>query len=617
MNRLESLMVPNFMKADKKTEEYLDESKHIGLVQSHTYIHEDPFELENGRLETFSLAYETYGILDEDGSNALLVCHALTGDHHAAGIRKDPKTGDLERKPGWWNDVIGPGKAIDTNKFYVVCSNCLGACQGSTGPASLKPGQEKEWYGMDFPEFTIHDMVHAQKKLLDHLGVRKLFAVVGGSMGGMQTLQWIVDYPSFVERGLVIAATPRHSAQTIAFNEVGRQAIRGDEAWNQGDYGLDKGPFHGLGVARMMAHITYLSDLGMEEKFRQTPDCKQNEDLTKVVNGYLEYQAQKFIDRFDANTYLKLTSALDRFDLFGKHGLDDTLKDVSSKVLVIAFSSDWLYTPSENQWVVESLQRLGKEASYLEMPDTHGHDSFLKGSDDFDRAVRVFFSGMDKKEEEEQNLGRFRQVSSRYEVKKEADFKVIDDWVSSGQRVLDLGCGRGMLLEYLRDSKQVQGLGVDFDRSKAISCIARGVSVYQQDIRHALANLPDDSFDWVIFSRMVEELPEPGAVILEALRVGRRVAVSFVNHAYWRNRLNFLGRGKRVQNEVYPDRWEKSGLRNHFSIEEFEQFCADSQVDGNAFAIGRKVFHQGDWVKHCSFMPNLRAGLAIYELIKD
>ena len=179
---------------------------------------------------------------------------------------------------------------------------------------------------------------------------------------------------------------------------------------------------------------------------------------------------------------------------------------------------------------LESLQRLGKEASYLEMPDTHGHDSFLKGSDDFDRAVRVFFSGMDKKEEEEQNLGRFRQVSSRYEVKKEADFKVIDDWVSSGQRVLDLGCGRGMLLEYLRDSKQVQGLGVDFDRSKAISCIARGVSVYQQDIRHALANLPDDSFDW-LFSRMVE-LPEPGAVILEALQVGRRVAVSFVNHAY-------------------------------------------------------------------------------------
>ena len=162
----------------------------------------------------------------------------------------------------------------------------------------------------------------------------------------------------------------------------------------------------------------------------------------------------------------------------------------------------------------------------------------------------------------------------------------------------------------------MQGLGVDFDRSKAISCIARGVSVYQQDIRHALANLPDDSFDWVIFSRMVEELPEPGAVILEALRVGKRVAVSFVNHAYWRNRLNFLRRGKRVQNEVYPHRWEQSGLRNHFSIEEFEQFCAESQGHGHSFEIGRKVFHQGDWVKHCTFMPNLRSGLAIYELIK-
>ena len=602
--------------SDKQPNQYLDESQHVGLVESLSYIHKDLFELENGQLDGFTLAYEAYGTLNEDGSNALLVCHALTGDHRAAGIRKDPRTGDLEQKPGWWNHVIGPGKAIDTNKFYVVCSNCLGACQGSTGPASLKPDQEEERYGMDFPEFTIHDMVHAQKKLLEHLGVQKLFAVVGGSMGGMQTLQWIVDYPSFVERGLVIAATPRHSAQTIAFNEVGRQAIRGDEAWNQGGYDTENGPTHGLGVARMMAHITYLSDLGMEKKFRQKPDCKQNEDLTKVVNSYLGYQAQKFIDRFDANTYLKLTRALDRFDLVGKRGLDDSLKGVLSKVLVIAFSSDWLYTPAQNQLVTESLHRLGKEASYLEIDHTHGHDSFLIGSEDFLRAVRVFFSGMDKKEEREQNLGRFRQVSSRYDVKKEADFKVIDEWVSKGQRVLDLGCGRGILLEYLRDSKQVQGLGVDFDRSKAISCIARGVSVYQQDIRHALANLPDDSFDWVIFSRMVEELPEPGAVILEALRVGKRVAVSFVNHAYWRNRLNFLRRGKRVQNEVYPHRWEQSGLRNHFSIEEFEQFCAESQGHGHPFEIGRKIFHQGDGVKHCTFMPNLRSGLAIYELIK-
>ena len=282
--------------------------------------------------------------------------------------------------------------------------------------------------------------------------------------------------PKLRRAGLVIAATPRHSAQTIAFNEVGRQAIRGDEAWNQGDYGGDKGPFHGLGVARMMAHITYLSDLGMEEKFRQTPDCKQNEDLTKVVNGYLEYQAQKFIDRFDAKitTYLKLTSALDRFDLFGKHGLDDTLErpngpkphpwgnaNSSGKLRRAGISA--IGNEVIRQVKINGLwnlcQRLGKEASYLEMPDTHGHDSFLKGSDDFDRAVRVFFSGMDKKEEEEQNLGRFRQVSSRYEVKKEADFKVIDDWVFLRTTRLGSGMWAGYVIGILARFKASAGLG--------------------------------------------------------------------------------------------------------------------------------------------------------------
>ena len=228
------------------------------------------------------------------------------------------------------------------------------------------------------------------------------------------------------------------------------------------------------------------------------------------------------MDRFDANTYLKLTKALDRFDLVGKDGLDASLKEVSARVLVVAFTSDWLYTPTQNKLIVESLHRLGKEASYLEIDHKHGHDSFLIKSKAFLRSVRVFLKGVDEEEKEVQNADRFRKVENRYEVKKEADFKVIDNWVQPGESVLDLGCGRGILLEYLRDTKQVRGLGVDYDRSKATSSIARGVAVYQEDIRRALENLGDQSFDWVIFSRMIEELPQPGSVLLEALRVGKR-----------------------------------------------------------------------------------------------
>jgi homoserine O-acetyltransferase len=469
---------------------------------------------------------------------------------------------------------------------------------------------------MNFPDLTIKDMVRAQKHLLDSLDIKSLHAVVGGSMGGMQVLQWIVEFPEYVKRALVIAASPCHSAQTIAFNEVGRRSIQEDREWKEGDYIEGEGPRDGLAIARMMAHITYLSDQGMEEKFGRKLGASQDNEFEFSVESYLDYQGAKFVDRFDANTYLKLTRALDRFDLIGEDGLDNSFKDVSARVLVVSFTSDWLYTPAQNKLIVESLHRLGKEASYLEIDHKHGHDSFLIKSKAFLRAVRVFLKGLDDKEKEEQSVDSFRQVEDRYEVKKEADFKVIDHWVKPEESVLDLGCGRGMLLEYLRDSKRVRGLGVDYDTAKATSCIARDVAVYQEDIRRALKNLENDSFDWVIFSRMIEELPEPGSVILEALRVGKRVALSFVNYGYWRNRIHFLGKGMRIKNDVYPDNWEKSDLRNHFSISEFENFCKHRQRGSHSFEIGRKVYHQGDWVKTCSLFPNLRAGLAIYELTK-
>jgi len=585
-------------------------SEGVGVVQARTYEHEGPFEMENGSIDELRIKYETYGELNEEGSNAILICHALTGDHHVAGVYSEE-----DSQPGWWDHVVGPGKSIDTNEFFVVCSNCLGACKGSTGPTSENPATPGKPYGMLFPDLTIKDMVRAQRHLLDHLGVHSLHAVVGGSMGGMQALQWIVEFPDFVKRGLIIAAAPHHNAQTIAFNEVGRRSIRGDIEWKDGDYAEGEGPKEGLAVARMMAHITYLSDQGMDDKFGRNLGLCEDSEFEFSVESYLDHQGSKFVDRFDANTYLKLTRALDRFDLVGEKGLDSSLQSVSARVLVVAFTSDWLYTPAQNKLIVESLHRLGKEASYLEIDHKYGHDSFLIRSDVFLRAVKVFLKGLDDSEREVQNEGRFRMVENRYEVKKEADFKVMDEWVQPGESVLDLGCGRGILLEYLRDSKKVRGLGVDYDMGKATSCIAREVAVYQEDIRKALDNLGPHSFDWVIFSRMVEELPEPGSVIHDALRVGKRVALSFVNHGYWRNRLHFFRKGMRIRNDVYPDSWETSGLKNHFSISEFDKFCELSQKGPHSFDVGRRVFHQGDWVKTCSILPNLRAGMAIYELV--
>ena len=594
----------------QKDKNFINATDEVGLVEEKTFAYPSQFALENGSLEGFELKYETYGKLNTGKDNAILICHALTGDHHVAGVYSEK-----DKKPGWWNHMVGPNKPIDTNKFFVICSNCLGGCRGSTGPSSKNESGNP--YGANFPDITIKDMVRAQKLLIEYLSVEKLFAVVGGSMGGMQALQWIVAFPDFSKKAIIIAATAQHTVQTIAFNEAGRRSIRGDSEWENGNY-KEKGPVGGLTVARMMAHITYLSDQGMEQKFGKAKRLDEGEDFEFSVQRYLDYQGEKFIKRFDANSYLKLTEALDRFDLVGDKGLKESLRDVNAETLVIAFSSDWLYTPDQNKKIALALNALGKPASYLQIEDMHGHDSFLINSSVFLKSIELFLHGSDKDSESHHADDDFRKLKNRYEVKREADFKVIDQWVENGSNVLDLGCGYGHLLDHLINTKNVSGLGFDLDLNKAISCISKKVPVYQEDIRKGLSQFADNSFDWVIFSRMVEELPEPGLVLDEALRVGKRVAVSFVNHGYWRNRLNFLIEGKRVCNEVYPHQWESSHLSNHFSVNEFESYCRKFTPKAKEFdvRIGRKVYHRGNWVGTCKWLPNLRAGLAIYELIK-
>jgi homoserine O-acetyltransferase len=363
----------------------------VGLVEARDFVSIESFVFESGQsLPGFTLRYETYGHLNATRDNVVLISHALSADHHCAGIHSLN-----DRKPGWWNNLIGPGKAVDTNRFFVICSNCLGGCQGSSGPSSINPATGNP-FGIAFPFVTIRDMVRAQKRLLDSLGITSLYAVLGGSMGGMQVLQWGIEYPSFVRRLLPMATTARESAQGIGFNEVGRQAIMQDPEWHHGDYPKNGGPKVGLAIARMMAHITYLSDASMDRKFGRkrthaADGAAYNFDVQFEVESYLRYQGESFINRFDANSYLYITRAIDHFDLAAAYGsLEKAFAGVEAETLVVGFTSDWLFPPSQNRGVTLALLRAGKRASYAELSTDLGHDSFLLESEELYTLVRGF-----------------------------------------------------------------------------------------------------------------------------------------------------------------------------------------------------------------------------------
>ncbi|HEX8485103.1 homoserine O-acetyltransferase MetX [Sphingomonas sp.] len=358
-----------------------------------------PLALDGGgRLDRVDVAYETYGVLDADASNAILICHALTGDQHVASAH--PRTG----KPGWWTRMVGEGKPIDPARHFVICANVLGSCMGSSGPASIDAASGRAW-GMAFPVITIRDMVRAQALLLDHLGVPALAAVVGGSMGGMQALSWAATYPQRVRAAVVIASTARHTAQNIAFHEVGRQAVMADPKWRGGDYyGQDDPPAAGLAVARMAAHITYLSEAGLTEKFGRRlqgrPDAPDGAksfgfDADFQVESYLRHQGIAFVDRFDANSYLYITRAMDYFDLAEEHGgrLANAFRGTGTRFCLVSFDTDWLYPTAESRAIVHALNAGGAAASFVELRSPYGHDAFLLESPELNRVVDGFLRG--------------------------------------------------------------------------------------------------------------------------------------------------------------------------------------------------------------------------------
>ena len=358
----------------------------VGIVEKKMFTFSHPpkaMTLENGSsLGPVTLAYETYGELNSDKSNAVLIMHALSGDSHAAGYYSND-----DAKPGWWEIMVGPGKGVDTQKYFVVCSNILGSCMGSTGPGSINRKTGKP-FGLDFPVVTIGDMVTAQKALVDHLGIKRLLSVVGGSIGGMQVLEWCLRYPDMSVSAIPLATTPKHSALTIAFNEVARQAIMADPNWSNGHYYSGAKPDLGLAVARMIGHITYLSDESMRYKFgrrlQDRSDFSFNFDGDFQVESYLRYQGAKFVERFDANSFLYITKAADYFDLARKYDSGSLVKAFSrakAKFLVVSFTSDWLYPTYQSKTMVKAMKKNGLDVSFCEIKADWGHDAFLLPND--------------------------------------------------------------------------------------------------------------------------------------------------------------------------------------------------------------------------------------------
>ncbi len=358
------------------------------LGVTHTQIATLPgFCTQSGhQFDQVDVAYQTLGALSPARDNAILVCHGLSGTAHVAGT--DPQTG----RPGWWDYHVGPGKAIDTDKFFVIGTNTLGGCNGTTGPSSIDPRTGKP-YGMSFPPITVRDMATAQAKLMDHLGIEKLFAVVGASMGGMQALTWATEMPERVRVCVPIATCTAHNAMQIAFNEIGRRAIITDPNWNSGNYSENSLPAHGLAVARMVGHVTYLSEVAMAKKFgrRRQPIAEDPDQFS--VESYLHHQGEAFVKRFDPNSYLYLTRAIDAFDLFQNAAPEEVLRRVHSRFLVVSFSSDWLYPPVQSRELVRLLKRSGIAATYINLEADYGHDSFLIHNPPFANVLKHFLAG--------------------------------------------------------------------------------------------------------------------------------------------------------------------------------------------------------------------------------
>jgi homoserine O-acetyltransferase len=544
----------------------------------------DPLKLElGGVLQEITVTYETYGRLNAAKDNAILICHALSGDSHVARHHS-------EDDPGWWDIAIGPGKAIDTDRYFVICPNVLGGCRGTTGPNDRNPATGRR-YGSDFPTITAADMVETQHRLLDHLGLPRILAAIGGSMGGHQVLTWAIRYPDRIAGAVTLASSARLTTQALAFDVVGRNAIRRDANYKGGQY-VDKGglPAAGLALARMLGHITYLSPESMREKFeadRLQPREFDTEFEKKFsVGSYLAYQGDKFVERFDANSYIKLSLAMDLFDL-GKTAeeLTANLRRSQCRWLIVSFTSDWLFPPEQSQELTNALITLDKPVSYCNVASKCGHDAFLLPDDlpIYGELVRAFLNnvhdGMPQGLEDD-DLYVHAPTSIFGALRSpRLDYDQIVSLIQPDAGVLDLGCGRGSLLVKLRANGNKKLMGLELNEEDVVSCMQRGLDVVQADLNTGLAPFSDSQFDYVVLSHTLQAVRDVERVITEMLRVGRRSIVSFPNFAYHKLRKMLTEQGKSpVSSGLLRHAWYNTPNIRFFTIADFEEFCLERGI---------------------------------------
>ena len=562
-------------------------------AKSITFAEPLPLEL-GGELPQVTCAYETWGTLNADASNAVLICHAISGDSHACRHSSDDD-------PGWWDQLIGPGKPVDTDKFFVVCPNVLGGCRGTTGPSDIDPNSDPpKPHGADFPQITICDMVSVQHRLSQELGIKQWHAIVGGSLGGHQAMTWVAQYPESTKTCIVIASSARLTSQALGFDVIARNAIQTDPNFSAGQY-YDKSnrPDTGLAIARMLGHITYLSSQAMADKFetdRHDPRKIASQFEQRFsIGSYLAHQGEKFTTRFDANSYVTLSMAMDLFDLGASRlQLMETFGNASCDFLVVSFSSDWLFTPQQSRDIVNALTALDKSVTYAEITSNAGHDSFLIDSDidQYGPLVRAKLGDVDPAPNE---LTKVEEM--------------IVDLIPADASVLDLGCGDGRLLAALNQRGHQRLVGVEVAQKSIIRAASRGLDVIDYDLNRGLPAFIDNQFDAIVLSATLQAVANVAELFDEMLRVGKCVIVGFPNFAYRALREDYVVRGRSPKAPgEFSYEWFNTPNRRFPSIADVHDLCELKGVK-----IDREIYFDSESqaLIAADDDPNLNADTAI------
>jgi homoserine O-acetyltransferase len=585
-----------------------DQRNAAPLPHAETWVCSQALDLESGgSLPEVTICFETWGSLDAERSNAVLICHALSGDSHVTRH-------DADDDPGWWEALVGPGRPIDTERYFVICSNVLGGCRGTTGPNFIDREIGRP-YGADFPVVTVRDMVEVQKRLLDQLGIERLRAVVGGSLGGLQALTLAIDYPARVGASFVIAAAPRLSSQGIAFDVVGRNSIRHDPHFESGQYYDGPAPEAGLALARMLAHITYLSDESMRAKFDPTRLQPRAIDTgfesIFSVGSYLAHQGGRFVERFDANSYITLSTAMDLFDLGGTpEELRASLEPSTCRWLFLSFSSDWLYPPVASRQLVDALVAQSKSVSSCEIESSAGHDSFLL-EDSMRLGGRMVASILANESGQAASIRvpeepHVDEPTSIFFAQR-LDYEMILRLMPERASVVDLGCGNGELLSILRDRGHSPLLGIERDQEEVAECVARGLDAIHADLDRGVAAIPEKSFEVALLSQTLPSIIEVTRVLDEIVRIARRGIVSFPNFAHKPMREMFLREGRLPKEEgLYAHDWHDTPNRRFPSILDFEELCQQRGI-----RIVQSIYVDSSSGREVTDDPNLNADLAV------